>query len=247
MNNSSSGRSSVVGHKQTQRRTPSCLLCYSMEMTMMDLFSPAELENDDGSVNENNNNKKNRSREKRYSLFAESKDEDDSDDQDDDSSSSSDEATDTDTEECTSQDSSVARKVCKLWRRRRRQEKEKTRQLRQELGILVMPDTTTTTTTVTPPTTTKYRTTPKTVSVTMVHATNKPYDEAEEWHRLEKQRNKAKISKMMWTGRKKSRTHVSRDCWCPEAVGELRWSSNTWFKADSKEDAGYESDWKSSS
>ncbi|KAG7367331.1 hypothetical protein IV203_030002 [Nitzschia inconspicua] len=201
MNNSPSGRSTVVGHKQTQRRTPSCLLCYSMEMTMMDLFSPAELENDDGSVSENNN-KKNRSRKKRYSLFAESKDEDDSDDQDDDSSSSSDEATDSDTEECTSQDLSVARKVCKLWRRRRRQEKEKTRQLRQELGILVMPDTTTTTTTGTLPTmtTTKYKTTPKTVSVTMVHATNKPYDEAEEWHRLEKQRNKAKISKMMWTG-----------------------------------------------
>jgi hypothetical protein len=96
-------------------------------MTMMDLFSPPGIECDTSIISEN--------------CHAESKDEDDdgSDSDDyaydscDDNSISSGDSSANDNN--VSQDSSVARKICQLWKKKRKQIKAKTLRLRQEAHI----------------------------------------------------------------------------------------------------------------
>jgi hypothetical protein len=142
-------------------------------MTMMDLFSPACIELEDGSAS---------NRLGQRVTLSESKDDDDEicyDGDDDDLSSSSPEMTDTES----SQDSSVARKVCRLWRKRRRQEKEKIMRLRQESGYFKDKPTTSSTTN-------------KTISIT-IHRNNKPYDEVDEMQRLEKHKNAISSKKIL--------------------------------------------------
>jgi hypothetical protein len=210
-------RSNNVKHqKQQYQQPPSCLLCYSVEMTMMDLFSmPADLDYEgivaatttrsDGcnKFNDHDNNNNNFYSGTNFCLM-ECKQNDD----DDFSSSSSSLQASTDLE-WPQDTSSVARKVCKMWRKRRRQEKEKTKHLlrqqqqqqqQAEPGVPVMPSSSSSWST-SPTTITK------TMSLKMLHPNTKPYDEMEDdFHRpLERTNNAAIVDEGQMT-----RHHVRR-------------------------------------
>jgi hypothetical protein len=194
MNDSTADSSSGVKPQQYQQPL-SCLLCYSVETTMMDLFTvPSDLEHKvDVFANTtsaasciNNNNC--------YSgtnhCLVESK-EDDDEDNDLFFPSPIPEAT-TDIE-WSHDASSLARKVCKLWRRRRRQEKEKARRLlrqqqQAEPVVSVMPLSSSSS---------PAKTITKTVSFKMIHPNNKPYDEVEDdlQHPLKKKNNAIIVGK----------------------------------------------------
>ena len=145
---------------------------------MMDLFSPPGIECDASIISDK--------------CRAETKDEDDEHDDDsdyddfyydpyDDSSISSGGSSDNDLN--VSQDSSVARKICQLWKKKRRQVKAKTLRLRQEARIALPKELTKRTATA------KSTATGKTKAKTFTMAMQRvpkhspvPYDELDELH-----------------------------------------------------------------
>jgi hypothetical protein len=203
MNKSTSGRSDGTKQEQHQQPPlPSCFLCYSVDM--MDLFSkPSDLEYDDDVVAATRTN--DRCTKNNYYFYSvtnhclvESKDSDDYDDDDDLSVPSRPHNAEMGME-WTHDTSSVARKVCKLWRKRRRQEKEKTMLLlrqQQQHQQEAEPIVTVMSRSESSPVTIK-----SSVSLKMLHPINEPYDEVED------DLNKKNIAIIVGKG-KKTRHHA---------------------------------------